>query len=56
MLEKVRQLFKKEPLVESDLTPRGIASTISDQRTDFNSTFEHMYTEKMSMLGLRKRL
>lgn len=49
MIEMLSKLFSKSKVtVESDLTPRGVARTVSDLRTDFNSTFQHIDAELKS--------
>lgn len=36
---------KKEIVRTGDLVPKGIAYTYQTERTDFNTTFEHIYKE-----------
>lgn len=54
MIERLFKLIRKSKNeLESDLTPRGIARTVADERTDFNSTFQHQYKERMYSAGLK---
>jgi hypothetical protein len=45
MVELLKTLFRKNKEVVSDLTPRGVARTIADQKTDFNTTFQHIHKQ-----------
>jgi hypothetical protein len=55
LLKVIRELLdtRKSKTVEltGDLLPRGIAKTICDERTDFNNTFQHIYTQLALTLG-----
>lgn len=50
MIERLLKLINKgENETVSDLTPRGVARTVADQRTDFNTTFQHMRQEQLKL-------
>lgn len=34
---------KKELVRTGDLAPKGIARTVDTERTDYNTTFQHIY-------------
>lgn len=52
MVKKLLKVFSKETISsESDLTPKGVAKTVADQCTDFNTTFQHMRQERMKLYG-----
>lgn len=38
----------------SDLTPRGVARTVSYLRTDFNSTFQHISAESKNSYKINR--
>lgn len=49
MIEILNKLFNRSNVNPvSDLTPRGVSRTVSDLRTDFNSTFQHINAELKS--------
>lgn len=54
MINAILKKFKK-PQVEasSDLTPRGVAKTISSNVADFNSTFQHIREEQLKSYNIR---
>lgn len=55
MVERLLRFFSKEVETESDLVPKGVARTVSTERTDFNSTFMHIRQEQLKLYDkLRK--
>lgn len=50
MIEILNKLFNRSNSnTDSDLTPRGVARTVSYLKTDFNSTFQHISAESKNI-------
>ena len=45
MVQLLKTLLRKNKDTGSDLTPRGVARTIADQKADFNTTFQHIHKQ-----------
>jgi hypothetical protein len=45
MVQLLKTLLRKNKDMSSDLTPRGVARTVADQKTDFNTTFQHIHKQ-----------